>query len=389
MSALYVDIAHGKGGLAKGATIIPYNDEHMPMKPDTQVAYIDGYSFDFPATDPQSPAYFQKVMQSIFELEVPPQSAPFFAKAEIFALPDVTVSRARTGASRLRRTIKTIAEWANDQILVVCYTRGHFTLESGGHLRRVEAGDMAFIDLSQEVTIEAPEVDNVGLAISRRRLEAIIPFLDDAHCFVREQGPLTAVLRGMMEEVLSTGASVTVVDARAIGSAIIQLAASCLEARARQQVEGSPGVSIGSLVSLKAAIERRLEDPELTPQALIDEFGIARSTLYRLFEPLGGVSTYITERRLHYAFRLMVDPQQPAQRISQLAFKLGFSQPSAFTRAFKDLFGLSPKEARTLAAQSKEREVELMADRGVLQYLRPISRAPVGGNDPNLLDVST
>lgn len=360
------------------------------MKPDTPVAYIDAYSFDFPATDPQSPAYFQKIMQSIFELEVPPPSAgsaPFFAQAEIFALPDVTVSRARTGASRLTRTIKTIAEWANDQILVVCYTRGHFTLDSGGHRQRVEAGDMAFIDLSQEVTIEAPAVDNVSLAVSRRRIEAIIPFLDDAHCFVREQGPLTAILRGMMEEVLATGTTVTVVDARAIGSAIIQLAAACLEARSRQQVEGSPGVSVGSLVSLKAAIERRLEDPELTPQSLIDEFGIARSTLYRLFEPLGGVSTYITERRLHYAFRLIVDSQQPRQRISQLAFKLGFSQPSAFTRAFKDLFGLSPKEVRALAAQSKEREVELLADRDVLQYLRPISRASgAEGAPPNRIE---
>jgi AraC-like DNA-binding protein len=350
----------------------------MQSTPDNKIAYIDSYKFDFPGGDPESPNYFKKVMQSIFELEVPPpsaESAQFFAQAEIFALPDVTVSRARTGASRLKRTIKTIAEWANDQILVVCYTRGHFTMESGGRIRRVEAGDMAFIDLSQEVTIEAQAVDNISLAISRRRLEAIIPFLDDAHCFVREQGPLTAVLRGMMEEVLAKGPTITVVDARAIGSAIIQLAGACLEARSRQQVEGSPGVSIGSLVSLKATIERRLEDPELTPQALINEFGIARSTLYRLFEPLGGVSTYITERRLHYAFRLIVDPQQPRQRISQMAFKLGFSQPSAFTRAFKELFGLSPKEVRTLAGQSKEREVELLADRDVLQYLSPISHA--------------
>lgn len=352
----------------------------MQPAPETQVAYIDGYRFNFPASDPQSPGYFKKVLQSIFEFEVPPllaESAPFFAESEIFALPDVTVSRARTGASRLTRTIKTIAEWANDQILVVCYTRGFFTLESGGHLRHVEAGEMAFIDLSREVTIEAPAVENISLAVSRRRLEAMLPLLDDAHCFVREQGPLTAVLCSMMEEVLAKGPTITVVDARAIGSAIIQLVAACLESLSRQQVEGGSGVSVGSLVSLKAAITRRLEDPALTPQALIDEFGIARSTLYRLFEPLGGVSTYITERRLHYAFRLIADPQQPRQRISQLAFKLGFSQPSAFTRAFKDLFGLSPKEVRALAAQSKERDMELLADRDALQYVRPISRAPV------------
>ncbi|WP_163099763.1 helix-turn-helix transcriptional regulator, partial [Acinetobacter baumannii] len=91
-------------------------------------------------------------------------------------------------------------------------------------------------------------------------------------------------------------------------------------------------------------------------QTLLDEFGITRSTLYRLFEPVGGVSTYITERRLHYAFRQIAGGVEPHQRISQLAFALGFSHPSAFTRAFKDFFGISPRDVRALATQSKMQE---------------------------------
>ncbi len=349
------------------------------MKPagDSQVAYIDCYRFDFPAGDPQSTASYQKLMQPVFDFEVPPpdKERPFFANAQICALPDVTVSRSRTAGSRFKRTIKSIAQSPNDQLLVVCYTRGHFMLETAGTTRRVEPGEVAFIDLSQEVLIEAPAVENISLAISRRKLEEMLPFLDDAHCFVREQGPLTTLLLGMMKQVLTMGPTISVPDARAIASAIVQVAVSCLEPLSRQQVEPSSGSSTVSLVSIKAAIGRRLADPELSPQVLLDEFGMARSTLYRLFEPLGGVSTYITERRLHYAFRTMVDPVQQRLRISQLAFKLGFSHPSAFTRAFKDRFGLSPKDVRALAAQSKEREVELMADRDVLRYLSPITHA--------------
>ncbi|KWT72988.1 Transcriptional regulator, AraC family [Hyphomicrobium sulfonivorans] len=359
----------------------------MQPADEKQVAYIDCYRFDFPASDPQSPDLYQKLMQPVFEFEVPNchTAAPFFASAEIYALPDVTVSRSTTGACRFKRTIKSIAQSANDQILVVCYTSGHFTLEADGQTRRVEAGEVAFIDLSQEVVIEAPSVANISLAISRRKLEAMLPFLDDAHCFVREQGPLTAVLLGMMEEIIALGPTIPVVDARAIAGSVIGLAAACLEMLSRQQVERGSAGGIASLVSIKAAIGQRIADPELSPQALLDELGIARSTLYRLFEPMGGVSAYITERRLHYAFRLMVDPLQPRQRISQLAFKLGFSHPSVFTRSFKDRFGMSPKDVRALAAQSKASEVELLASPEVLQYLSPIARArDVGRRDTSL-----
>lgn len=347
---------------------------------DSRVAYIDCYRFDFPASDPASPSHYQTVMKPVFEFEIPPfaKAAPFFASAEIYALPDVTVSRSTTSACRFTRTIKSIAQSATDQVLAVCYTSGHFTLEAGGITQRVEVGDLAFIDLSQEVTIEAPKVENISLAISRRELEAILPFLDDAHCFVRRRGPLTKVLLGMMEQVIAIGPSIPAVDARPIAAGIIQLTAACLDTQSRQQVETSSGSGTVSLVSIKAAIGRRLTDPELSPQTLLDEFGIARSTLYRLFEPLGGVSAYITARRLHYAFRLMADPRQSRQRISQLALKLGFSHSSAFTRAFKELFGVSPTEVRALAlaAQSKEPEIQLLVAPEVLRYLSPITRAP-------------
>jgi AraC-like DNA-binding protein len=345
---------------------------------DKQITHIDCYQAVFPETDPQSAASYAEMLAPIFDFEVPQfaKDLPFFSRSEIYGLPDVTLSRVQSSASRFARTIKTMARHGMDQILVVCYTRGHFTMTAAGQTKRVEAGAMTFIDLSQEITIEAPIVENVSLAVSRRKLEAMVPFLDDAHGFVREADPLTTILRGVMEGLMDQGPAIAVADASAVAGAIIQMAAACLEPLSRQRVETSSGRSAVSLVSIKAAIERRLSDPELRPLTLLDEFGITRSTLYRLFEPLGGVSAYITERRLHYAFRQMTDAAQPRPRISQLAFDLGFSQPSAFTRAFKDFFGMSPKDVRTLAAQSKAQEIQLITSPDFLRYLSPIGPSP-------------
>jgi len=328
----------------------------------------------FPETDPGSAAAYRKMMLPLFEFEVPKsaRNVPFSSDAEIYCLPDVTVSRNRSTACRLTRTIETIARSATDEILVVCYTSGHFTYHDRGTKRRAEKGELAFFDLSQELVIEAPSVENISLAVSRRKLEALFPLLDNAHGFVVPPGSLTKVLLGMMEHTMAMGAATTPMEARAIADAMIQLVAACLEMMSRQQATPSATNGSASLAALKGAIERQLTDPALGPQSLLNEFGITRSTLYRAFEPLGGVSAYITERRLRYAFRRITDPSQEAQRVSQLGFELGFSHPSAFTRAFKALFGLSPTDVRTLAVRPAGGDVPFMVSPEALPYIHPI-----------------
>lgn len=346
----------------------------MPPPDDQPTTFIDCYKAEFPEGNSQSAASYGKMLSPVFDFDVPTfaREEPFFARSHIYVLPDVTLSRVRTAASRFTRTAKTIAERGTDQILVVCYTRGSFTMTTAGNSKQVEAGHLAFIDLSQDITIEAAAVENISLALSRRRLEAMVPFIDDAHGFIREPGPLSQLLRGMMENIMAMGPTIPVVDARAMANAIIDLAASCLEPLSHQQVETKSGRSAVSLVAIKTFIEQRLSDAELRPQTLIDEFSVTRSTLYRLFEPVGGVSAYITQRKLHRAFRIITDTLQPRRRISQLAFEFGFSHPSAFTRAFKDMFGLSPTDVQMLAAQSKERDVQLMVSPELMKYLSPI-----------------
>ncbi|MBY0430359.1 MAG: helix-turn-helix domain-containing protein [Rhodospirillales bacterium] len=336
---------------------------------------IECYTADFPADDPQSAASYAKIIVSSFDFDIPAFAGAerFSARSEIYCLPDITVSRAVATASRFTRTIRTIATHGTDQILAVCYTSGHFDMSISGQTKRVEAGEVAFIDLSREVMIEAPMVDNVSLAVSRRQLEALVPSLDAVHGFVRPQDALSKLLRSMLEDIVAVGPAMPVVDARGIAGAVLQLVAACLEPLSRQSLEAGPGRNTVSLVAIKAHIEQHLLEPSLGPQALLDTFGITRSTLYRLFEPLGGVSAYIAHRRLNHAFRLLSDTRHPRRRISKLATELGFSHPSAFTRAFKATFGLSPKDVQALAAQSREQEVQLLTSSEPLQFLRPIA----------------
>lgn len=338
---------------------------------DLSTAFIECSSADF-SGDAAGIAAYAQVLSPSFDFSIPDQAVaePFSAHAEVFFLPDVIVSRARSTACRLTRTARTIAARGTDQILVVTYTQGPFDLTVDNETRRVEPGEIVCIDLSREIAIDAPRVDNIGLAISRRRLEALVPFLDAAHGFVRPDDAVSRLLRSMMEQILQSGPTLRVVDARGIADALVQLVATAIAPRSRQMAD--QGRATASLVAIKAHIEEHLLDRALGPQSLLDAFGVTRSTLYRLFEPLGGVSSYIVRRRLNYAFRRLSDTRTARDRISRLAEELGYSHPSAFTRAFKDTFGLSPKDVQALAEHSRDQDIPLMTSREPLRHFTPV-----------------
>jgi AraC-like DNA-binding protein len=339
-----------------------------PVRP----GYIDCYSAQFLPGDPLAVAAYADVLRPSFDFEIPAAAAgqPFAAHAEVYFLPDIIVSRAQSTASRLVRTAETIAARGTDQILVVCYTSGYFDLTSAGQTRRVAAGEIAFIDLSQPVTIEAPAVDNVGLAVSRRQLESRVALLNRAHGFVRPDDALARLLRSTIETIAATAPSLTVGDARGVAEALLHLVAACLEPLSRAFAE--TGSNTASLLTLKTYVEEHLLEPGLGPQSLLDRFSITRSTLYRLFEPLGGVTGFIAQRKLQLAFRRLSDARYPREPVSRLAGELGFSHPSAFARAFKEAFGLSPSQVQGLKAQSREQDIPLMTSVEPMQYFRPL-----------------
>src|SRR4029078_9125098 len=92
-------------------------------------------------------------------------------------------------------------------------------------------------------------------------------------------------------------------------------------------------------------VGRKLADPDLTPEILCTELGVSRSRLYRLFESFGGVSAYIRRQRL-LKTRDALSDSSDRRSISRIAEQWGFTEPSAFSRTFRQEFGISPSGAR-------------------------------------------
>ena len=92
------------------------------------------------------------------------------------------------------------------------------------------------------------------------------------------------------------------------------------------------------------AIELMLASDELTIERVARELGMSRQTLYRRLKAEGVTFEGILEaKRRSLAIRLL-----GIQRVSvkAAAYKLGFSDPAAFSRAFKRWTGVSPSRYR-------------------------------------------
>ncbi len=303
----------------------------------------------FPPDDAESFAAYSGMMRPVFELEIPDcaRGTAFQAAVDTFVLDSVIVSRNRSTPLHFDRTHATILRGGLDEIMVAHYADSGPSYFIDGAERPIAPGQIAIIDLSRTMRIEAGDCPVVSMTIARRLFESRNTLPQEVHGAVLRDGLITALLATHMRRLADPANAVPQADAKALAEVTMDLVIGALRHWAGLRTDPSSGTV--TLSALKAAIEQQLGDPHLTPARLMRQFGLSRATLYRLFEPRGGVTAYMTERRLRRGIRLVTDTSVSSPRISEVARSVGFGSATAFGRAFRDMFGMTPREARALA----------------------------------------
>jgi YesN/AraC family two-component response regulator len=110
----------------------------------------------------------------------------------------------------------------------------------------------------------------------------------------------------------------------------------------------SPNVEVQSadekfLLKVRDAILSRLSDEQLSVESLADEIGLSRSQLFRKISALTGASVneLIRTFRLQRAAQLIEQNWGP---VTQVAYEVGFSNLSYFSKSFKEKYGVLPSE---------------------------------------------
>jgi signal transduction histidine kinase/ligand-binding sensor domain-containing protein/DNA-binding response OmpR family regulator len=107
---------------------------------------------------------------------------------------------------------------------------------------------------------------------------------------------------------------------------------------------------------LNEEIEKHIADEKFSVESLVDILNISRSNLQRKLKTISGYSPgdYLRNYRLKRACLLLLES---GTRINEVAFSVGFSSASYFTKAFFKCYNMSPKEFIQQHTKKQEKAV--------------------------------
>jgi AraC-like DNA-binding protein len=99
------------------------------------------------------------------------------------------------------------------------------------------------------------------------------------------------------------------------------------------------------ITRLKEVVESRLENSELSVEDLASDMNLSRVQLYRKVKSVTGSTPVelLRTARLNRAYRLLMTTDRS---VSEIAYQVGFTAPSYFTKCFKEAYGMLPGDVR-------------------------------------------
>ena len=100
------------------------------------------------------------------------------------------------------------------------------------------------------------------------------------------------------------------------------------------------------IVRFKDVVEAHLSDSAISVDNLAAEMNLSRVQLYRKVKAITGASPIelLRTARLNRAYQLLLTTDK---NISEVAYGVGFTAPSYFTKCFKEKFGVGPSDLQT------------------------------------------
>ncbi|MFI1968521.1 helix-turn-helix domain-containing protein [Streptomyces cinnamoneus] len=158
-----------------------------------------------------------------------------------------------------------------------------------------------------------------------------------------------ALLGRYLEQLAEqTGEDWPEADAARLGSAALDLATVLLGGLARADGLLAPESRQSVLrLRVKAFIRENLGSPGLTPRAIADAHGISVRHLHQLFrEEDRSVSAPVRSSRLERCLADLGEPGLAHLPVAAVGARWGFTDPAAFSRAFKAAYGSPPGDCR-------------------------------------------
>jgi AraC-like DNA-binding protein len=234
-------------------------------------------------------------------------------------------------------------------------------------------GDGVFVlDMACPMNVAVQEMDTVQVVIPRELLDDIVP--PGALHGMLLQGGTAGLLHDHVLSLVRRLPQLTQADAPGVQRATLAMIAAAVRPSADNMAAAAPVLETMLLTRARKFIELHLGNPRLSADAICGELRVSRSRLYALFQRFGGVSTYIQDRRLARIHAILTAGHDTRQ-LSTIAQAYGFTNAAHFSRAFRNSFGVAPRDVRS-ASQTVVPDVSAQSEPGndtLLLWLRNLS----------------
>jgi len=286
---------------------------------------------------------WQQSQSRFYDLQDHEAAQTFSAFINIWNISGLILTSGAYSGDRLLRTARRARSDGFDHYTFLIHRRGRYVASDGD--MRIESGadNVCSIDFARPLLSEVADNEHLTLTLPRDFLDEVLPPFN-MHC-LSLGGVRGSMLYDFLMSLPPRVGQTNGPDAPHLAEAIRHMLAACLSPsrdaadRAQSQIDGV------LLQRAKKHIDAHLCEPEWGAQELAAALRLSRSTLYRLFEPYGGVAECIRERRLARAHIRLADRDE-RRSIGEIALSCGFRNDTSFSRAFRHAFGYSPSEAR-------------------------------------------
>jgi AraC-like DNA-binding protein len=269
------------------------------------------------------------------------------------------IATEESDAVEVVRTPRGAAADGHGHVFARLQLEGRVRLSQDGRSADLRPGVLAFYDASRPFSLVLPERHRAQVLMVPRPMlrlgEAEIRRVTAKAIGDVPDGPAALVLpllSGLAQEI---GAAAPTARER-----LARIAADLLATLAADQLDTAEPADAGQATMLdrvKATIEARLGEPELSPRTLADEHGISLRYLHKLFQEQGStVSGWVRHRRLDACRAELARPEAADRTIASVAARWGFVSPTHFSHAFRKAYGMSPAQWRGTAGSGRRRD---------------------------------
>ena len=287
----------------------------------------------------------------------PTDSVSFMGSAINYRSGELRLGEVYSDPQIARHTHAHVAMSSEALFFVHMQLKGRCSVQQADRTAQLNPGDFALCDTTAPYALIFSE-PNTSLVLG-------VPY-DAMFRYVRNAGSLVAVrmpgntgMSGLAADFLRTfwkqlrGQLEPAMAPRALHAALDMIAGAY--AGLSQSQTSIPRASRAAAQRSRVLnyIEAHLGDSEMTPSSIAQACSITPRYLHHLFTGESEtVARYILRRRLEECSKVLNTPSQRGRSLTSIAFDFGFNSATHFGRAFREQFGLTPREYRRAAVQS-------------------------------------